>query len=218
MVYAIVGGRTASAPIRAGLRLRVVRAGPIAAVVGEVRRPPSPSEANLRRYERAMRELAERYPALLPARFGTVMPVVELMFILSSRGPALSRALAAVRNRAQMTVRLVTRHENARPHAVAGPQRAAPMSTSGREYLIARARVVAAERTVPEFGPLRAAVLRWVRGERVERKGRVSTIYHLIPRGSTGRYRQALEQAAAAAGVPAIVSGPWPPYAFTAPE
>ena len=205
-------------PTRTGQRLRVVRSGMIAAVVGEVRRPPSPSEANLRRYERSMRELAERYPALLPARFGTVMQAAELMFVLSSRGPALSRALQAVRNRAQMTVRLVTRSEKARQPPRAIHQRVAPASWSGRDYLIARARAAAAERTVPEFEPLRAAVMQWVRDERVERQGRVSTVYHLIPRGSTERYRQALEQAAAAEGVPAIVSGPWPPFAFTTSE
>src|SRR5687767_5312071 len=105
MVYAIVGARRASSmTTRAGQRLRVVRSGTIAAVVAEVRRPPSPSEANLRRYERTMRELAERYPALLPARFGTVMQAAELMYVLSSRGPALSRVLTAVRNKAQMMV------------------------------------------------------------------------------------------------------------------
>lgn len=219
MVYAIVHARGASpAPARTGQRLRVVRSGMIAAVVGEVRRPPSPSEANLRRYERTMRELAERFPALLPARFGTVMKAAELMFVLSSRGPALARALQAVRNKAQMTVRLVTRSEKARQTPSAIHQRVAPASSSGRDYLIARAHAAAAERTVPEFEPLRAAVMQWVHDERVERQGRVSTVYHLIPRGSTERYRRALEQAAAAEGVPAIVSGPWPPFAFTTSE
>lgn len=219
MVHAIVGARGASSmPTRIGQRLRVVRSGTIAAVVGEIRRPPSPSEANLRQYERTMRELAERFPALLPARFGTVMQAAELMFVLSSRGPALSRALQAVRNKAQMTVRLVTSRENARQNRVAVDQRVARTSSSGRDYLIARARAAAAERTVPEFEPLRAAVMQWVRDERVERQGSVSTVYHLIPRGSAERYRKALEQAAAAAGVPAIVSGPWPPYAFTTSE
>ena len=217
MVYAIVGARAASMPLRTGQRLRVVRSGTVAAVVLEVRRSPSPSEANLRGYERTMRELAERYPALLPARFGTVMKAAELMFVLSSRGPALSRALAVVRNKAQMTVRLVTRNEKARRTAAAD-QGVSSISSSGRDYLIARARAAAAERTVTEFEPLRAAVMQWVRGERVERKGSVPTVYHLVPRGSAERYRKALEQAAAAAGVPLAVSGPWPPYAFTSPE
>ena len=219
MVYAIVGARAAlSPPTRTGPRLRVVRSGTVAAVVLEVRRPPSPSEMNLRRYERTMRELAERYPALLPARFGTVMKAAELMFILSSRGPALSGALTAVRNKAQMTVRLVTRDEKARQTTVAVGRHVSSISSSGRDYLIARARAAAAERTVTEFEPLRAAVMKWVRDERVERKGRVATVYHLVPRGSAERYRKALAQAAAAAGVPLTVSGPWPPYAFTTPE
>jgi hypothetical protein len=219
MVYAIVGARGASSMrSRSGQRLRVVRSGSMAAVVGRVRCAPAPTAANLRRYDRTMRQLAERYPALLPARFGTVMNDVELLFVLSSRGPALSRALAAVRNKAQMTVRLVRRNETARQKPAPVPSRAAPSSSSGRDYLLARARAAAAERTVPEFEPLRSAVVRWVRGERVEQKGSVSTVYHLIPRSSTERYRKALEQAAAVRNVRAIVSGPWPPYAFTTPE
>ena len=216
MVYAIVGARgTPSVPSRTGQRLRVVRSGTLAAVVSEVRRPPSPSAANLRRFERTLRGLAERFPALLPARFGTVMQAAELMFVLASRGPTLSRALQAVRNRVQMTVRLVTPRVQARQNRVAVDQRVARTSSSGRDYLIARARAAAAERTIPEFEPLRAAVMPWVRDERVERQGGVSTVYHLIPRGATERYRKALERAAAAEGVPAIVSGPWPPHAFT---
>ena len=85
---------------------------------------------------------------------------------------------------------------------------------SGGDYLRARAREAAAQRRVPGFEPVRAAVARWVRDERVEHRDGVSTIYHLIPRASSARYRQALEDAAAAAALPAVVTGPWPPYAF----
>jgi hypothetical protein len=48
----------------------------------------------------------------------------------------------------------------------------------------------------------------------VEHRGGVSTIYHLVPAAAAHAYRRTAERAAAAAGVPAVVTGPWPPYAF----
>jgi hypothetical protein len=70
------------------------------------------------------------------------------------------------------------------------------------------------ELAVPVFDPLRASVRRWVRDERMEKRGGVASMYHLIPTGSAARYRAALEHAAGEEGLRVIVSGPWPPYAF----
>lgn len=199
---------------RSGHRLAQLRCGPIAAIVREVAGPPAASAERLRLYERHLRELAERFPALLPARFATVMPAGELMLVLSTRRREFQRALAHVRGRSQMTVRIVNRHaKRRRPPGAAAVRRDAAMS--GRDYLRARARDAAAQRVVPGFAPVRAAVARWVRDERVEHRNGVSTIYHLVPRASSAPYRQALQAAAAAADLPALVTGPWPPYAFT---
>jgi hypothetical protein len=71
---------------------------------------------------------------------------------------------------------------------------------------------------IPGAEPLRAAAARWVRAERRERHDRgrlVGSLYHLIARRSAGPYRRAIERAALDAGLTTIVSGPWPPYAFT---
>jgi hypothetical protein len=43
----------------------------------------------------------------------------------------------------------------------------------------------------------------------------VTTVYHLVPRGSVAAYRRSLSNAAVAAGVQIHVSGPWPAYAFS---
>jgi hypothetical protein len=70
---------------------------------------------------------------------------------------------------------------------------------------------------IPGSDPLRDAVARWVRAERVERhdRGRLAgSLYHLIPRGAADGYRRAIERAAVDAGLTTVVSGPWPPYAF----
>ena len=206
-VYAIVSGGASPSAFRAreGERLRLIRHGRLAAVVRKVPHAPAPTTVNLRRYDRTMQAIAKRFDAMLPARFGTCVSREELIFILSSRRAALAPALARVRGRVQMTVRLVGD----------GPHRPPPSDTrppSGVDYLRARSR----EAAVPEFDPLRATVRRWVRAEHVDRRGGVATVYHLIPRSSVDAYRAAVQRAGAAGGLHLIVSGPWPPYAFAA--
>ena len=213
-VYAIVSGhRLPSLRVRAE-RLRVVRSGPVAAIVSESARGRSPSPANLRRHDRVMRALAGRLPALLPVRFGTSMAEDELTFVLAARRAVFVRALAHVRNRVQMTVRV----PGARSLVPASSSSAAPAvharAATGREYLLTRARQAAAARAVPGFEPIRESVRRWVRDERVERRGTVASVYHLIPRTSADAYRRAVSHACQDAGLTVIVSGPWPPYAF----
>ena len=223
LVYAIVLGgpktlvasafRRKSKPLRSigRERLRVVRRGTLAAVVSDRRRPSS-SPANLRSYDRVMRELAAWFPAILPARFGTVVEEDELMFILSSRRASLARALTTVRGRVQMTIRVLSPGA-AKDRAIAPAAEERAGAVTGRDYLAGKAR---AARTVAGFEPVRAAVARWVRDERVERRGGVSSVYHLIPRGSADAYRRAVQTSAASAGLRLTVSGPWPPYAFAA--
>ena len=224
LVYAIV--RVEGTPLRrsgrqggppktlrsiGGERLRLVRRGPLAAVVSDRSRMSS-SPANLRRYDRVMRELAARFPAILPARFGPSVDEDELMFILSSRRASLTRALAMVRGRVQMTIRVLPRG-GAEDRAIAQPREERSGAMTGRDYLAGKAR---AARAVAGFEPVRAAAARWVRDERVERRGGVSSVYHLIPSSSAGAYRRAVEASAASAGLRLTVSGPWPPYAFAA--
>jgi hypothetical protein len=212
-VFAIVAshGVPQSFRSRSGGRLRVVRERALAAVVTDRAGPSSPTAGNLRRYDRLVRELADRFPAILPVRFGTRMAEDELKSVLASRRRALARALAHVRQRAQMTVRVVGQR--------AAPEPGRPdVPLTGHDYLRSRARAAAARRAVPGFEPVRTAVARWVRDERVEHRAGVSSVYHLIPRSSVEAYRHAAQTSAASSGVTAIVSGPWPPYAFAAFE
>ena len=190
-------------------RLRALRVGRIIAIVGDLRRVPSPDEPTLRRFDRVIRQLFLSAPALLPARFGTCFGTAdELTTVLRLRQPSLRRALRRVRGRAQMTVRVIEtgRLKPAPPSA----SHSRPV-TGGADYLRRRA---AEDRHVPGFEPVRASVGRWVRDERLERRARVATIYHLVPRAATTSYRAAVERAAADAGLQCVVTGPWPPYAF----
>ena len=215
IVYAVVASRRGpvSFSLRNGRRFHIVREAAVAAVV-TVRPALSPTPANLRRYDRAMQELAKKFSAILPVRFGTRMEEDELRFVLSSRRRSLARALAHVRRRAQMTVRVMRRPIVAERR----PESEIPYGLTGQDYLRHRARAAAAARTVPGFEPVRNAVRRWVRDERVEHRGGVSSVYHLVPRTSADAYRRAVQRSAVAAGLTVIVSGPWPPYAFAAFE
>src|SRR5262245_8294957 len=88
--------------------LRALRVGQVVAVVGELHSAAEPIEANLRKYDRVMHAISQRASALLPVRFGTtVRDVDELTLILTARQKVLRARLKAVRNRAQMTVRMV---------------------------------------------------------------------------------------------------------------
>jgi hypothetical protein len=198
-----------------GEPLQAVRIGRIDAIVGRVRAVPTPTDSNLRRYNRVMSALWRRSPALLPARFGTsARDLADLHVMVRGRERVLRRRLSAVRNRAQMTIRVVgSNSSDVGSGSPGGPDKVRPTGAgkqSGTQYLRSRQR----EYDVPAFAPLRAAVRRWIRDERVEKRGGVASIYHLVPRGSADRYASAIEKAAREAGVRMIVTGPWPPYAF----
>jgi hypothetical protein len=182
-----------------------------------------PTPANLRSYHRLVQALADDAPAILPARFGTsVADLEELRLILGFRQEGLRKNLRVVRNRVQMTVRAVPHHLRQAPDrggrtdgtdSSGRRQRSAKQSFSGTSYLRARA-MARSQIEVPEFEPVRSAVKRWIKATRVEKRGGVVSIYHLVPRGSVGAYRRAFEHAAADVDLRPRLSGPFPPYAF----
>ena len=215
-VYALIrdGGRRVAGRGVSGERLRIVRMGTVAAVVGDVARPPSPSERSLRAYAALVATLATRHQAILPVRFGTVMDDGELQTVLRVRGKTIRSQLAHVRGRAQMTVRIVVRMPPPVGRSLSGsrggPDKVRP---TGTQYLTTRAREQSAS-CIPGFAPLSRAVSRWVRDQRIDRRGHIATVYHLIPRAAAARYASAIESAAAAEGARVLVSGPWPAHAF----
>jgi hypothetical protein len=211
-VYAVTSGvqRRIGARGIAGEPLRRIRVNRMGVIVGDIRRAPRPTPASLRKHVAIVETIAAAHSAALPARFGTTAASDdEVASLVRARQRGLAELLAAVRNRAQMTIRVATRGAR-EPFPQRGAQ-TVDRARAGTDYLRRRA---AAARHVPGFDPIRGAVTRWVRDERVERRDSVATVYHLIPRGSATAYRAALDRAAAAAGRRVIVSGPWAPYAF----
>ena len=219
-VYAVIGrlpGRLALQGV-AGERLRVVAAGSLAAVVGELRRRPSATPRSLRRYAVVIESIASRTPAVLPARFGTVAADdEEVAFLLRSRAAGLRPRLRAVRGRAQMTIRLVLASDSG-DGATQGVESShhrgltpSPRATQGTQYLRQRA---AEAREIPGFEPIRDAVRSFVKDERMEKRPGIVTVNHLIPRAAADRYRSAVIRAAGHNGVRLMVTGPLAPYAF----
>ena len=225
-VYALIA--SSSRVVGSGMggeRLRAVTAGGIAALVGELRRAPKPTVTNLRRYAIVIEKVAAQTPAILPVRFGTSMADLdEVTFVVQSRQDALGRRLRAVRGRSQMTIRVVLRGSaadsgdasSASQTRVTGRSRVRleTVSTPGTQYLQQRALTAARAREITGFAPIRAAVKRWVKDERVEKRAGVATVNHLVPRSSAGAYRSAVERAAERAGLRVTVTGPFAPYAF----
>lgn len=195
----------------AGEPLALVPVGGLAAVVGALEGPPEASIAALCRYNAVLCELANSLPAVLPVRFGTcIAGVQELAFVLRAREASLKAALREVRGRVQMTLRGtdtgLAEEAQAEPDTGQGG--------SGRDYLHGLARAAARDRAVPGLAPVVAAVSRWVRAERVECRGELASVYHLIPRGSVEAYAGAARRAAQEKGVPVVLTGPFPAYAF----
>ncbi|MGH9331099.1 MAG: GvpL/GvpF family gas vesicle protein, partial [Vicinamibacterales bacterium] len=114
--------------------------------------------------------------------------------------------LTRVRGAEQMILRLYFSESSS------GPGAPGLGSGSGTAYL---RRLAGAD--IPLLAAIRAALarLRIVRGERVELQQTSLSVYHLISRGDSRRYSSAVFEATSReSGVAAIVSGPWPPYAF----
>jgi len=202
-LYAIARGAPREAVGARGERVRIVARGELEVVCGDP--PPPLSEEALRAHEAAVRRIADLSQACLPARFGScAADEAALSAALAVREAELAEALDQVAGREQMTLRV---HGNLPDEPAAGGP--------GTRYLEARRR----SRTLPELGPLRAALSGLIRAERIERHTEadlLASVYHLIDRGSAPAYRQALESTRLD-GMHVTFSGPWPAWSF-APE
>jgi Gas vesicle synthesis protein GvpL/GvpF len=218
-VYAVLG-HAPRPDAGAGLSdepLRVVRIGNLLAAVGEMSARPAVTEATLRAHDAVIRRLASAVDAILPVRFGSLLPESSLADLLRVRARELTQALALVAGREQMTLRVLGEKPADRDspseetgHADLGP---------GARYLTARRDEWRRAREAPELAPLRPALAPLVRAEYVMRHDTpplLASVYHLIDRGAADAYQAALG-AVSHDTVRIVATGPWPPYAF-APE
>lgn len=191
-------------PVRAwqarGCRIESVAVGAIYAVCERRAAAPVLSEDELRHQHAIVIRIAGHVPSVLPARFGSLVDEEELGTIVRQRASAIDDAMALVRGRAQMTIRI-------RVKRAATAHTARP--ASGMQYLEDRRRELS-----PRLPPRVEAGLKRVAGH-VVRERRQPTpagsvaVYHLVHREDVDAYRAALD---GMAGL--TVSGPWPPFAF----
>jgi hypothetical protein len=188
-----------------GRRLVAVRMGSIDAIVEPGRGRPPVAQDVLQQQHGIVTALLDRTDALLPARFGAWMSETALREAVASREQVMVEALAAVRGRRQMTVRVF---------GTVDPRVGKESSPTGTAYLERR-------RQLAHYVPAEAEVIRRAVGalavaERVEpgARGLRVTVFHLVGLADTGDYvrrAQALDLAPHAVRV----SGPWPAFAFT---
>ena len=171
-------------------------------VIGERRGDvPAVTEAELQRQHAMVLRIADAVPAVIPARFGSLVDEEELSVILRERRALIRTALDHVRDKVQMTLRIA---------AVGIPTESAS-AESGREYLERRREVLRPAAPAHVDGVLRdlRALVVDERRRPIERGA--LTIYHLVARMDVTAYREVVNEARVA-GV--AMSGPWPAFAF----
>lgn len=206
----------------AGEPLCRLEVGPVAALLGETAAPAVTPET-LAAHDAVVRRLAERLPALLPARFGQTVPDERtLRAWIADREREVVQALALVEGCVQMTLRVFAGPDA--PHAEPPPSPIPEDLGPGARFLYERRDAAARARALPEIAPLREALRPYLRSERIERpdshplkaQGRLlATAYDLIARGEADAYARTVADAAPhLAGWKVTATGPWPPYAF----
>jgi hypothetical protein len=206
--------------------MRLVTAGPVSAVVADCDAKTPLTARALRAHDAVVRKVARVAPAILPARFGTIVESEASVIGLIERWSAdLCEALALVDGREQMTLRVfgavATTVDSG---GTGGTGRMDKTSVEevldaehpGTSYLLRRAHEQATP-AAPELERLRAVLAPIVTAERIVRHDqgpRILTAYHLIPRGGAAAYRRLLRRHAAEPGSRVVASGPWPPYGF----
>jgi hypothetical protein len=215
-VYAFVEPRRHDAARRAHARIRVqnrtirlVQIGSVHAAIEELEAPPELTEASLRAQHGVVLRLARRFDAILPARFGAVVDAPALETVVKRHETAIRSAFDAVRGREQMTIRVFGARSGAADAAGA---------RSGAAYLQARRRAARVHLSATTLR-IRRAVGPLVRQEQLEAgRGLIQvSLHHLIERSRAEEYRSLVEQALDGdrSDGEVVVSGPWPPFAFT---
>ena len=195
-------------PFRVGTRpFRSVKCAPdVFAVVERRAVAPTLTDQHLRAQHRAVVYASKTVNAILPVRFGTLLQADDLIDVVRNFEEDIQDALRDVSGKVQMTIRVPG--GSPRGAARKKPSNRQPPGRAHLEALRAALHV-----PIPNTAkPLLRAVEPFVVRERRERGAAIATIYHLVKREDVRPYRTAFD----GHNVPgAILTGPWPPFAFT---
>jgi hypothetical protein len=191
-----------------GRSLRVVTIADVAVITEPCPAPPAATTEVLYEQHAVAIELAKRCPALLPARFGTLMGEARLRDAVAKHRAKLLDALSLVRWNRQMTVRVVG--------APRTPKPLDDLPSTGTAFL--RSRRARAHDAMAEAAVIRSVLGGLTVAERIEPDGgglRV-TVFHLVPQKDVEAYlRKASSLQRNLAPHRVTVTGPWPPFAFS---
>ncbi len=210
-LYALLGDRPSALPNG----IRILACGQLYAAVADVDHEPAVEEGALRGHERIVRALANHVDAILPVRFGSVMPDEEsLSRLLQRREMEWRPALELVAGREQMTLRLFAEPSTKPEELTEEDGGMGPGSRYLAKKLRERGRPEVAK-VLEEIRPLLAPLVKAERIQYQDKPPLLASVYHLIERGEGAHYIQAVDGAdSGASSVRVAVSGPWPPYAF----
>jgi hypothetical protein len=201
-------------------RLEILQGRGFHVVVGRMDSVPLAAPATLRRHDAAVRRIAAQVDAILPIRFGSVVPDEDAAArLLAPRALELAGRLVHVRGHEQMTLRIFGPRRASKPRAPVVGRATGARLGRGTRYLAERKRFHDTA-AAPELDPIRPLLDGLVTDERVQRHATaplLASVYHLVPHGRQAQYRMRLARAAGQlAPLRLTVSGPWPPYAFGA--
>src|SRR5262245_29775319 len=177
-VFALVDRIPSGQPGRGvGNRLTVRRI-PGGLLVVEQRADVPPVEfGTLQKHQAVVARLAERVPAILPVRFGTLLETSEIDDALEERDDEIAEAFDLVRDRVQFTWR--RRHEGRRRNE------GTTVAASGTDYLLRAARA-ASPAPGAAFRAIRSKLRSLVVRERFQAATATvpDTLYHLVERSA----------------------------------
>jgi hypothetical protein len=210
-----------------GARVRLFESGGLSVVVSDFEGERAPiTREGLRAHNRVNAHVLARVTPL-PFRFGTLADEGRLNSYVESNARALREALARVRGRVEMSVK-VRLGPDAEVDARAEKETAAPevragARGSGTAFLLAKRREMMGEESLKARAEEAAARLASTVGAlaresdvRLTPEGPIVVrASHLVGRADVAEYRARLREAGArAGGMLLLLSGPWPPYSF----
>jgi Gas vesicle synthesis protein GvpL/GvpF len=192
-----------------------IACGRVDAIASELGEPfdPTPAQEALWEHERVLEALLQSGP-VLPVRFGVRFPDHDALSAeVQSRSTELAKALAHVRGRVEVGIRLLALEEAPELPANGVDGAGGP----GARYLLGRlgerreaARKLESVRT--RLAPLAIAE----RSSLLPRPGTPATAAFLVEKSDLERFRrEAQELARELQDVALLCTGPWPPYNFT---
>ena len=190
--------------------LGIRRVGSILAVVERRADVPPAEFGTLQRHQAVVSDLAARVPAILPVRFGTLLDTDALEEVLGEREEDVADGFDLVRGRVQFTWRL--KHVRGPGSEVRGPKSDV---RSGTDYLRRAARLMKPPAPAV-WRPIRSKLKPLVAAERYQpaTASAPESLYHLVARTDATSY-QRLGDELASAGRKMLLTGPFPPFAFT---